>query len=137
MLINFTRKGKFLIGAKMSNNGEIQDDQRKTRYSFPVKRPLGRILLDGEFITPENLDAALAEQMRTNKLLGDILVDLGVLNKTELYAVLWIQRDFSTVERAIMAAAGVYCLLGELLLKAYCITQEQLDAALDEQKKTG
>jgi len=137
MLINFTRKGRFLIGAKMSNNGENQYDQKEIRYSFPVKRPLGRILLDGEFIKPENLNAALAEQMRTNKLLGDILVDLGVLNKTELYAVLWIQRDFSTVERAIMAAAGVHRLLGELLLKAYCITPDQLDTALDEQKKTG
>lgn len=137
MLINFTGKGKFLIGAKMSNNAGKNYEHKEVRYSLPVKRPLGRILLDGEFITPENLDAALAEQMRTNKLLGDILVDLGVLNKTELYAVLWIQRDFSTVERAIMAAAGVYRLLGELLLRAYCITQDQLDAALDEQKKTG
>jgi hypothetical protein len=36
-----------------------------------------------------------------------------------------------------MAAAGLRPLLGELLLTAYCITQDQLDAALDEQKKTG
>lgn len=137
MLINFTRKGKFLIGAQMKYKGEEFDDHRNNRYSFPVKRPLGRILLDGEFIKPENLDAALAEQMRTNKLLGDILVDLGMLNKTELYAVLWIQRDFSTAERAIMAAAGVHRLLGELLMTACCITPDQLDTALNEQRKTG
>ncbi|KQC08256.1 MAG: hypothetical protein APR62_04970 [Smithella sp. SDB] len=121
----------------MINNDKKQDDHRETQYSFPVKRPLGRILLDGEFIKPEELDAALAEQMHTNKLLGDILVGLGVLSKTELYAVLWIQRDFSTVESAIMAAAGLRHLLGEMLLTAYCITPDQLEKALEEQKKTG
>jgi hypothetical protein len=111
--------------------------QEIIRYSIPVKRPLGRILLDGAFIEPEALDAALAEQMCTNKLLGDILIDLGMLDKTELDAVLWVQRDFSTVKEAIMAAAGIRHLLGELLLKAFCITEDQLDTALDEQKKTG
>lgn len=114
-----------------------QKGQESIRYSLPVKRPLGRILLDGAFIEPEALDAALAEQIRTNKLLGDILVDLGALDKAELYAVLWVQRDFSTAKEAIMAAAGIRHLLGELLLKAFCITQNQLDTALDEQKKTG
>ena len=137
MLINFTREEKLLIGAKMHNKSEKQEDQNKARYSLPVKRPLGRILLDGAFIKPEALDAALAEQMRTNKLLGDILVELGMLDKAELYAVLWIQRDFSTVKEAIMAAAGLRHLLGELLLTAFCITQDQLNTALDEQKKTG
>jgi hypothetical protein len=75
--------------------------------------------------------------MRTNKLLGDILVDLGVLDKAELYAVLWVQRDFSTVEESIGAAAGVRRMLGELLLTASHITPDQLDAALNEQKKSG
>lgn len=107
------------------------------RYSLPVKRALGRILVDGAFIEPEALHTALEEQMLTNKLLGDILVDLGAIDRTELEVVLWVQRDFSTVEDAIRAAAGVRRMLGDLLVSARRITQDQLNIALDEQKKTG
>lgn len=114
-----------------------KEEQGGIHYALPVKRALGRILIDGSFIKPEDLDVALTEQMRTNKLLGDILVDLGAIDRVELDAVLMVQRDFSTVEDAVMAAAGVRRMLGELLLSARRITQEQLNTALDEQKKTG
>lgn len=118
---------------------EVEKDGKKkgTHYSMPVKRALGRILIDGSFIRPEVLDAALEEQMRTNKLLGDILVDIGAIDRAELDVALWIQRDFSTVEDAIRAAAGVRRMLGELLVSARRITPDQLNAALDEQKTTG
>jgi len=75
---------------KTRKNGGEHEGQEKIHYSLPVKRPLGRILLDGSFIGPEALDAALEEQMRTNKLLGDILVDFGALNRAELESVLWV-----------------------------------------------
>jgi len=122
---------------KIRKNGEEKERKKNIRFPLPVKRPLGLILIDGGFIEPEVLDAALAEQMRTNKMLGDILVDFGALNRAELAAVLWVQRDLSTVEGAIWAAAGVRRMLGELLLTARRITKDQLDAALVEQKKSG
>lgn len=114
-----------------------EEGQIKIPHALPIKRALGRILIDGSFIKPEDLDAALAEQMSTNKLLGDILVDTGAIDRAELDTVLMVQRDFSTVEDAVMAAAGVRRMLGELLLLANRITQDQLDTALAEQKKTG
>jgi len=125
------------VVTKKHKNGGEQEMQEKIRYSQPVKRPLGRILIDGAFIEPEALDAALSEQMSTNRLLGDILIDLGMLDQAELEAVLWVQRDFSTVEDAIRAAAGVRLMLGELLVTASHIKPDQLDVALDEQKKSG
>ena len=129
-------KGGFMV-KKVYKDGKDKEGQDKNHYALPVKRALGRILIDGSFIKPEDLDTALAEQMRTNKLLGDILVDIGAIDHVELDAVLMVQRDFSTVEDAVMAAAGVRRMLGELLLSARRITQDQLDTALDEQKKTG
>lgn len=119
-----------------------ENDGKKTRkdnirYALPVKRPLGRILIDGKFINPEDLTAALIEQRRTRNLLGETLVELGVLGQAERDAVLMVQRDFATLEEAIQAAAGTRMMLGEMLLTACRITQKQLDNALEEQKKTG
>ncbi len=102
-----------------------------------TKRPLGRILLDGEFIIQAELDAALVEQRRTNELLGDILVRLGVIDPVELEVALSVQRDLATAEDAVRTAAGVRRMLGDLLVQARRITQGQLAAALEEQKKTG
>jgi hypothetical protein len=106
-------------------------------YPHPVKRPLGRILLDGGFVEPKALNAALDEQIKTERLLGDVLVDMGIISCAELDAVLWVQRDFSNVQDAIRAAAGIRRMLGELLISARLITSQQLDEALEEQKKTG
>lgn len=102
-----------------------------------AKRPLGRILVDGEFITPAALDAALAEQQRTNEHLGEILVRLGVLDPVDLAVALSVQRDLVTVEAAVNTAAGVRRMLGEMLLQAKRITKGQLDEALREQAATG
>ena len=122
---------------KIRKNGKEKEGKKNIRYPLPVKRPLGRILVDGRFIDPETLDTALAEQERTKNLLGKILVDSRVLDRVELDNALMVQRDFSTVEDAINAAAGVRLMLGELLLASSRITQDQLNAALNEQKKTG
>ncbi len=117
---------------------EIMGKQKgESRFPLHVKRPLGRILVDGAFIAPETLDAALREQELTNALLGEILVRLGALDSAELETALAVQRDFAKVEDAVRAAAGVRRMLGELLLSARRITSVQLDAALSEQKRSG
>ena len=51
--------------------------------------------------------------------------------------MLFVQRELASLEDSIKAAAGVRELLGELLLKAKKITPVQLDAALEEQRKSG
>jgi hypothetical protein len=102
-----------------------------------TKRLLGHILVDGEFVSPHDLEAAVEKQKQTNQQLGEILVEMGVLNPAGLRACLAIQRDLSYPKDAVKAAAGVRMLLGELLLKAKRITQEQLELALQEQNRTG
>jgi hypothetical protein len=102
-----------------------------------LKRPLGQLLLDGEFISHNDLERALLEQERTNELLGGVLVRLGVLDSVDLSAALSVQDELASVRDAIRAAAGVRKLLGELLLDARRITPEVLDRALAEQRRTG
>jgi len=101
-----------------------------------LRRPLGQILLDGEFITPEDLQNALHEQRHTNELLGDILVRMGVLDPHDLRAVLSISGDLSSPDQAVRLAAGVRRLLGELLLLGKRITAQQLNEALEVQHQT-
>lgn len=125
------------MGAKLTKNDTDLGWPEEEGFFLPVKRPLGRILTDGAFIAPETLDSALAEQVRTNTLLGEILVKLGALDQAELEVALSVQRDFSTVEDAVRAAAGVRRMLGELLLASRRITPEQLVTALEEQKRSG
>lgn len=57
--------------------------------------PLGTLLLERGLITPEQLDAALAEQRRTGELLGRILVERGYLSKQALGEALAAQKGHS------------------------------------------
>jgi len=102
-----------------------------------VKRPIGRILIDAGLVTEEKLKAALEEQQRTNRLVGEILVAMGELDPRDLEIALSIQRDLAEPELAVKIIAGVRKMLGEILVLAKRITAEQLDRALEEQKRTG
>lgn len=102
-----------------------------------TKRLLGQILIDGEFVLPNDISAALERQSQTNELLGEILVGMGALDPKELHAVLSVQKDFTYPEDAVKAAAGIRQLFGELLVRAKRIEPHQLDAALKVQKETG
>lgn len=101
------------------------------------KRLIGRILLDGGFLSPGDLERALEEQGRTNELLGRILVRMGVLDAADLKAALSFQEHLGKPEDAVRVAAGARKKLGELLLHAGHITDRQLDKALAEQGETG
>ncbi len=102
-----------------------------------TKRPLGKILIDGDFIVGQDLEKALEDQMHTNELLGEILVHIGVLDPMDLKVALSIQKDLVFLEDAIKLAAGMRRLLGELLIQAKRITPKQLEYALQEQRQTG
>lgn len=105
--------------------------QKKTR------RPIGRILLDGGFLSPGDLGLALEEQRLTNERLGQVLVRMGALEQSDLNAVLAVQEYLDEPEVAVKTAAGVRRMLGSLLLQAGQITNEQLEQAVAEQKRTG
>jgi hypothetical protein len=102
-----------------------------------TRRPLGQILVDGEFISPHDLEHALEKQMYTNELLGEILVNMGVLDPVDLKAALSVSRELVSPEEAVKLAAGIRKFLGELLIQARRITSQQLELALIEQQQTG
>jgi len=103
----------------------------------PARRLLGQVLVDGGFVSPEDLARALEEQNRTNEMLGEVLVRMKAADPAEIAAVVSIQSDLASLEDAIKSAAGVRQYLGELLLKARKVTEEQLEEALLEQRRTG
>ncbi len=51
-------------------------------------RPLGELLVERELITPDQLDAALAEQERSGRRLGEIIVAGGLVGRERLMQVL-------------------------------------------------
>lgn len=116
------------------------DDAKKDTCNLGcrlTKRLLGQILVDSEFISPHDLEAAVEQQRQTNEQLGEILVRMGALDSIDLKAVLSVQGHLSSLEDAVKTTAGMRQLLGELLIQAGRITPEQLELALKEQKQTG
>ncbi|MDW8260931.1 MAG: ATPase, T2SS/T4P/T4SS family [Phycisphaerales bacterium] len=57
-----------------------------------TRKPLGQLLLDGGFVTAEQLNRALEEQQRCNnqKLLGEVLVELGFCTDDQITEALAI-----------------------------------------------
>ncbi len=102
-----------------------------------IRRHIGRILLDGRFLSQQSLDAALEEQKRTRELLGQVLVRMGVLGKDEVRLPLMVQHHLGSVSDAVRIAAGERQLLGELLVRSGRISAEQLDSAIAEQRHSG
>ncbi len=102
-----------------------------------AKRHIGRILLDGSFLSQHDLDSALEEQKRTKELLGQVLVRMGVLKSVEVMVPLLVQEHLGTIEDAVKVAAGERQLLGELLVHSGHITNKQLDYAIAEQPQSG
>lgn len=99
-------------------------------------RRLGEFLLDGMFISSQELNRALDHQRETNERLGETLVRLGVLSKMELKAVLANHAELDTPESALADAEATRHRLGDILLKAKRVKPQQLDRALEEQVKT-
>jgi hypothetical protein len=104
----------------------------------PPHRRLGRLLLDGEFVSGGDFAHALdAQQRSTSVQLGQILVELGRLDPAYLKAVLAIQQHTGRLDDALKLAGGVRQRLGELLLAARRITPAQLKSALEAQPQSG
>jgi len=102
-----------------------------------TRQLLGKILVNGDFISPDDLQEAIERQHQTSAQLGEILVGMGVLSDDELGVILSVQREFVSPKAAMKAAAGISELLGELLLRAKRLTPESVESALEEQHQTG
>ncbi|HIJ86896.1 MAG TPA: hypothetical protein HPP97_04335 [Desulfuromonadales bacterium] len=102
-----------------------------------LKRHIGRILLDGGFLSQKVLDSALNEQKYTKELLGEVLVRMGTLKAEDVAAPLLIQKHLGNIDDAVKMAAGERQLLGALLVQSGHVSNEQLFSVIDEQKRTG
>lgn len=102
----------------------------------PVRRHIGRMLLDGTFLSQKCLDSALEEQRRTKELLGQVLVRMGILGPEQVKLPLQ-QHHLCALPDVVNIAAGERQLLGELLVRSGRITGQQLDHAISEQQRTG
>ena len=87
---------------------------------------IGELLLRQGVIDEDQLKHAMSEHERTGLALAKILVRLGMVSEEVLTNILGVQMRNSTRMR-----------IGELLLKHGFITEEQLNKALEEQKRTG
>ena len=97
---------------------------------------LGELLTRAGLLPRARLDTALARQAEQNGKLGALLVEMGLLEEAELYAVLALQ---SGLHRA--AAEDVILFLrarlGDILLGAAAISDEQLLRSLLQQETSG
>ena len=83
---------------------------------------IGETLLKLGYISQKQLDIALNEQRENGKLLGSILLDSGFISK----------QDFSE-----FISTSQFSKLGERLIQAKLITQEQLNIAITFQDENG
>ena len=100
----------------------MKSDARK---AVSEEQQLGQLLVRDGLIALEQLNHALHRQKREEKRrrLGDILVELGYMQLRSL--------------RKAVAKYGKRQLFGELLVRDELVTREQLDEALQNQKRSG
>jgi type IV pilus assembly protein PilB len=76
---------EFTRSLNKKENGQLEEEKRepsiKTKVEFGKKKMLGELLVDAGVITKEQLQIALEEQGRRNEKLGKVLVDLGFVSE--------------------------------------------------------
>ena len=109
-------------------------------------RQLGELLVAEELLTEDELEQALAEQAKTGRLLGQIIVANGYLSAFSLARVLSEQHgvQLSPKEGAPASPSLVpsqpdkaWRPLGKLLVDLELLTESQLDRALTAQREDG
>lgn len=112
------------------------------RADFPWQ-PLGRILVDDELLTPEELERALTEQRETGKLLGEILVEHGSMSGASLAQALArqhgvvLERDDLEPEPVVTASPATkkWRPLGAVLVDSGLVSELDLQDALAEKRR--
>jgi hypothetical protein len=98
---------------------------------------------DVSFELPEStadedlLHVAVDSKKRDNVALGETLVQIGLLRPHEMLDVRIAQAGGADLGDALLVASAIRSRLGEMLLQAQQITSEQLEFALDLQRKRG
>jgi type IV pilus assembly protein PilB len=103
-----------------------------------IRKRLGEILLDYNFITPDQLAQGMEKQRFTKKRLGEILTELGFVTEERLSQALAAQlgKPIMDLLPPDMPSLSKMKKLGEILLDAKLITKDQLLKGMEEQKKS-
>jgi hypothetical protein len=114
------------------HRGALAKRNSKTSPDFR----LGELLTRAGLVPRARLDEVLAKQAAHNGKLGALLVELGLIEEAELYAVLALQSSLyeAAAEDVILFLRAR---LGDILLGAAAVTEEQLLRALLQQELTG
>jgi hypothetical protein len=98
---------------------------------------------DASFAAPEELlgevglEEAVESKKRDNLALGEALLSIGLIAQHEFARVQSEQTEDDDLVGALVVASAVRSRLGEILLKANCITSPQLELALELQRRQG
>jgi hypothetical protein len=111
------------------------------RADFPW-RPLGKILVDDELLSPMELERALSEQRETGRLLGEILVEHGAMTGATLAQALarqhGVELEQGDLEHEPVFAAGSdskkWRPLGAVLVESGLVAEADLVEALAEKR---
>jgi type IV pilus assembly protein PilB len=106
------------------------------RTKSPPDLRLGELLIRAGLLARARLDAALARQATQNGKLGALLVELGLIEEAELYAVLALQSSLHQAQ-AEDVILFLRARLGDILLGAAAVTEQQLMRALLQQEASG
>jgi type IV pilus assembly protein PilB len=88
----------------------------------PKRKRLGDVLRENEQISQEQLDLAVAEQRKTSYLLGELLLQRGLVSKIDLVAALEEVTRFRYLDsRFIAADASILKLIPRSAAERYCV----------------
>ncbi|MBI3398526.1 MAG: Flp pilus assembly complex ATPase component TadA [Deltaproteobacteria bacterium] len=92
-------------------------DNIKLCYSTFKKRGMsgvriGEILVRDKYLSPEDLEAALRESVKTQRMLGKILIEKGKVNEGDFFHILSLQRKV-----ALVSAHDILPILDKSLVK--------------------
>ncbi len=111
------------------------------RADFPWQ-PLGRILVEDELLTAEELERALVEQRETGRLLGEILVEHGSMTGASIAQALarqhGVELEQEDLEHEPLVAASPatkkWRPLGTVLVDSGLVAELDLKEALEEKR---
>ncbi len=88
----------------------------------PKRKRLGDVLRENQQITHEQLELAVAEQRKTSYLLGELLLQRGLVSKIDLVAALEEVTRFRYLDsRFITADAAILKLIPRSAAERYCV----------------
>ena len=142
------RLGQILVINKIITRSQLRT---ALEISDTTGMQLGTVLVKEGFCEQKDVNSALLQQRKRNRL-GQLLLYAGIINKYQLEKALHIQEEtnkylgqilieqgFCSYEKmvAILKIKNEMYQLGQMLLLAETVTEEQLKTAMDLQQKTG